>query len=197
MNSGKLIDKLKNAWVNIRQRCYNQNHPNYKKYGAKGISVCEQWQRFDNFAHDMGAPPSLDHTIDRINPLGNYEKSNCRWATQKTQQNNRTNNHRYEYDGKNLTLIEWSDHTGIPRKTLFNRLQRGWSIKKTLTEKSIKGRNQSYEKNLVTFNGKSQTIKEWADELGIKQGTLQDRLNRYKWPLERALTSEIIKGRPR
>lgn len=192
MNLKKLTKKARNTLTNMKSRCNNKKCNGYEKYGAKGIRVCIRWNSFDNFLQDVGLPPTLDHTIDRINPLGHYEPSNCRWATQKTQQNNRTNNHRYEYKGKKLTLVEWADHTGIQRKTIFNRLKLGWSLEKALTEKPILGRNQSYGNNLVTFNGKSQTIKEWAKEIGIKQNTLQDRLNRYKWPVERALTTKLI-----
>lgn len=196
MNNTKLVDKAKNTLTGMKQRCYNVNYNGYKKYGARGIKICERWNKFENFLEDIGLPPSLEHSIDRINPFGNYEPSNCRWATQKTQQNNRTNNHRYKFQDKNLTLIEWSDHTGIARKTLFNRIKRGWPLERVFTEKAIKGRNQSHDV-LITFNGKSQSIRAWAKEIGINESTLQCRLNRQYWPVERALTEGLVIGRPR
>lgn len=79
------------AWWNMLQRCYNPNSHNYKWYGAKGVTVCERWKRFENFFVDMGTKPSPELTLERKNTFGNYEPSNCVWATQKDQQNNRRN----------------------------------------------------------------------------------------------------------
>jgi hypothetical protein len=78
-----------NAWVRMRQRCYNENRDNYRYYGGRGITVCERWRSsFENFFADMGPRPSPAHSIDRINNDGDYEPSNCRWATRSEQMKN-------------------------------------------------------------------------------------------------------------
>ena len=69
------------AWMNMLARCRNAKHPRFKQYGAKGVTVCERWLKFENFIADMGKKPSPDLTLDRINPEGNYEPSNCRWIS--------------------------------------------------------------------------------------------------------------------
>lgn len=75
------------SWACMRDRCQRPNHEHFKYYGGRGISVCERWQKFENFHADMG--PSKGLTIDRIDVNGNYEPSNCRWATREQQQANK------------------------------------------------------------------------------------------------------------
>lgn len=74
-------------WTGMLRRCTNQNFKAFKYYGGRGISICDRWLKFENFLSDMGIrPPNL--SIDRINNDGNYEPSNCRWATASQQRNN-------------------------------------------------------------------------------------------------------------
>lgn len=68
----------------MKQRCSNFNHKSYWNYGGKGIRVCHRWLKFKNFFEDMGQRPSIDYSIDRVNPHGNYEPSNCRWILKRT-----------------------------------------------------------------------------------------------------------------
>lgn len=84
------------AWGSMLSRCTNPNDARYKNYGARGIKVCEPWQSYSVFLADMGRRPTPKHSLDRIDNDGNYEPSNCRWATAKQQMNNRRVSKRFE-----------------------------------------------------------------------------------------------------
>jgi len=82
------------SWLGMKSRCLNKNASNYKYYGALGVQVCDRWREsFASFFEDMGPKPSKQHTIDRINPFGDYEPSNCRWATKVEQSQNQRRKH--------------------------------------------------------------------------------------------------------
>jgi hypothetical protein len=77
------------AWKNMRTRCLNFRNKNFADYGGRGITICERWDDFANFFTDMGARPTPQHTLDRIDNMRGYEPSNCHWVTRKAQANNR------------------------------------------------------------------------------------------------------------
>ena len=122
-------------WSGMRQRCKYPRDPGFKNYGARGISVCERWDDFAAFLADMGQRPSADHSIDRINNEGNYEPSNCRWATAAEQNANTRANHLITFKGETLPLTHWARRTQLSRSTIFNRLKRGWPVSETLTRR--------------------------------------------------------------
>lgn len=135
------------VWHSMLQRCCNPRLANYKNYGGRGITVCERWLEFANFLEDMGDRPSAKHSIDRIDNDKGYSKENCRWATQSQQRRNARSNRLLAFNGSVKCVTEWSEHLGIPRHVLQLRLNRGWSIKRTL---STPARNYNVSPSRVT-----------------------------------------------
>lgn len=122
-----------NIYCGIKNRCYNKNHHTYKRYGGRGITMCDRWiNSYENFIADMGRRPVGDYSIDRIDNDGSYSPENCRWATRSEQGNNRSQNHRITFMGVDMTMKQWSEYTGINNTTLSSRLKCGWSIKDAL-----------------------------------------------------------------
>ena len=103
--------RLYNIWSGLKGRCNNPNDPRYDRYGGRGISVCEEWnksfQSFYDWAINNGYSEEL--TIDRIDNDGNYEPSNCRWSTNKEQCNNRATNINIKIGNATKTLTEWCE----------------------------------------------------------------------------------------
>ena len=124
------------SWSQMKQRCYNKKDPQYHNYGQRGIAVCGRWlNSFEAFLEDMGERPSLLYSIDRYpDKEGNYEPSNCRWATSKQQARNRRSNVMLTFQGETMCMSAWAEHIGIPRKTLEKRLNcHGFSVEEALT----------------------------------------------------------------
>lgn len=123
------------VWRNMISRCTNPNVESYKNYGARGITVCERWLKFENFFEDMGEPPD-GLTIDRVDNNGNYFRGNCRWATRVDQARNRGGKRKtvtLTFNGFTLSLVGWSEKLGIAREVLSRRYYAGWSTEKILT----------------------------------------------------------------
>jgi hypothetical protein len=113
------------AYTQMKQRCYNKIHKKYKNYGERGIKICNEWLiSFDNFYQDMGNKPTKKHSIDRINVNGDYEKSNCRWATDYEQRANKQNTVIFELNGLKMHQNEWARKLGISSTNLIKQIQR-------------------------------------------------------------------------
>ncbi len=122
------------TWEDMRRRCFSPTHRDYKDYGGRGITVCARWNSFANFRQDMGARPPA-HSLDRRDNNGPYSPDNCHWATIDIQNNNSRANHFIEFDGKILTMAQWSRVLGIKKYTIYNRLSvLKWPIERALTE---------------------------------------------------------------
>lgn len=131
---GKYNSPAYNSWIAMKTRCNNQNHKHWVDYGGRGISVCERWiNSFENFLTDMGERPE-SHELDRIDCNGNYERDNCRWVISKVNCRNRRSNNLLTFNNQTLTVMEWSEKTGIKRSTINERLRRNWPIDQVLTK---------------------------------------------------------------
>ena len=131
---GKSKDRVYWVWAGMINRCTSPHHQFYHRYGGRGIKVCDKWKDFAGFYADMGEPPTVKHSIDRIDSNGNYEPGNCRWILQHEQSRNLTTNFNIEYQGKTQPLVSWSEELGISYTVLQSRLRRyGWSVEKAFT----------------------------------------------------------------
>ncbi|MEM7556346.1 MAG: hypothetical protein AAF378_20040 [Cyanobacteria bacterium P01_A01_bin.84] len=121
-----------NAWHNMKQRCNNPKYRDYHNYGGKGITYDLAWENFANFLADMGKCPN-NLELDRIDSNKNYCKSNCRWADEETQANNRLNNRYVTLNGKTQTIAQWCRELNLNYSSVMGRLKLGWDEAKALT----------------------------------------------------------------
>ena len=116
-------------------RCYLPSQTSYNRYGGRGIAVCDEWHDFMNFYNwSIKNGYSDNLTIDRIDNDGNYEPSNCRWATRIEQSNNVSRNKRLTYKGRTMTVSQWSRELGIDRRTLDKRIRKKWPLERIFNE---------------------------------------------------------------
>ena len=193
---GESGTRLYRIWCGMRQRCNNPNHKNYDIYGGRGIRVCDDWNDYEifrNWAMSNGYSDKL--TIDRIDVNGNYEPNNCRWVDFVVQSNNRSNNHIVKYGDEFITVAELAKMTNNKYNTVSTRINHlNYSVEDCVNievGKSEKG------KRYIEFNGKRQTVTDWARELNMSPETLFSRLNDSKWSIEKALTEPIDKSKKR
>ena len=123
------------VWLGMKRRCRRPKARDYGNYGGRGVRVCERWRKsFKAFFEDMGARPSPEHSIDRIDGEGDYEPGNCKWSTRREQNRHRRDNRFFEFNGEKLCLTDWAKRYGMRKVTLHDRLARGMSIEAALTK---------------------------------------------------------------
>jgi hypothetical protein len=128
---GMTHDPIYRLWVSMMDRCYRSNVPNFRFYGARGITVCERWHTFQNFHADMGDRPE-GTSLDRIDNSRGYEPENCRWSALTAQSRNTRRNRHLTLNGRTATVAEWSEITGLSPQTIASRLRRGKSVEEAL-----------------------------------------------------------------
>ena len=125
---GRSHTRLYDSWYKLNKRCYDDNNKDYQDYGGRGIRVCDDWRNDINVFWDWSINNGYNDnlTIDRIDVDGNYEPNNCRWATPIQQGRNRRNNRMITIGGQTKCVSEWSEISGVNRKTIMSRLRYGW-----------------------------------------------------------------------
>lgn len=124
-------------WNGMIRRCYHKNSTGYSKYGARGVTVCQEWrdsfEAFQSWARGSNCTPDL--TLDRREADGPYSPENCRWVSQTVQQRNRTNNRYGEAFGESKLICEWSEDERcvVGDATLRTRLHKGWELELAMT----------------------------------------------------------------
>lgn len=175
------------SWTAMRQRCLNPRNPAYPRYGGRGVAICPEWDDFATFLRDMGPRPSPEHSIDRYpDGTGNYEPTNCRWATDYEQSNNRSINHSILAFGREQNLSQWALESPVDAETIRHRIAQGWH-----PEQAIATPANAELFHFIEFDGKRQHLAAWARDIGISAGALKQRLKRG-WTVERTLTTPGI-----
>jgi hypothetical protein len=190
------------AWLSMRDRCERASHPAYARYGGRGIRVCARWGDYACFLEDMGRRPSAKHSLDRINNDGNYscgrcgecreggQTLNCRWATSRQQNRNRSDNRTLTHGGESLTVAEWVERSGLNNVTFRARLRAGWPLEKILATPPDVSRRPPQARRYLTHGGETLTAAEWIARTGINKRTFYGRLH-MGWSIDRILATPV------
>ena len=172
-------ERIYKVWCCIRNRCCNPKNTSYKNYGGRGIKLCDEWLKFDNFynwaisnGYKVDILPNGKNrlTIDRIDVNGNYEPSNCRFVEFLEQQYNRRNTIYYNYKGKKYNLLELSKKLGISTSCLKIRIKRGWNENDICKKPTLKNSKK------VIYKNKEYTLSELSKFLNIAYKELYRKL---------------------
>lgn len=123
---GMSDSKVYAVWCRIKSRCTNPKHSNYKDYGGRGITICDEWIEFDQFFADMGYKGD-GFSIERKDNNKGYSKDNCVWATAKEQANNRRNTFYLELGGEKIPISVFAKNNNISRSKIYQRIRSGMS----------------------------------------------------------------------
>jgi hypothetical protein len=131
---GQTYHPLFQTWINLKSRCYNENHKSYKYYGGRGITMSDEWKNsFFAFKNDIGERPSKKHSIDRIDNYKGYFPDNCRWVTMSEQCRNKRKTVFFEYNGEKKNLNDICDDLKLSHNMVYNRINKlGWNLEKAL-----------------------------------------------------------------
>lgn len=178
------------SWNAMHQRCEQPSHEAFARYGGRGIRVCDRWRVFENFLADMGIRPE-GMSIDRIDPNGHYEPSNCRWATRTEQARNRRDTVKVIANGVVESAAAVTARLGLTRDRVASRLSAGMSNERAVSPRDLRGTNQP-RAHVIEFDGKRMNRAEWERHLGLPKDLLRHRFERG-WSIAEALTKPARK----
>lgn len=141
------------SWSGMKARCFYEKHEAFDNYGGRGITVCDKWLKFAGFLEDMGVKPA-GKELDRIDPNGNYEPSNCRWVTRQENVDNRRCTQMITHNGVTKPLTHWARDLGITRKALKRRLDRNWPVSRAVTTGKLENGQKIYSRYNPANGGK-------------------------------------------
>ncbi len=187
-------------------RCEYKNVKAYPSYGGRGIRLSARWRAsFWAFWEDMGAAPSQNHGIDRINPDGNYEPGNCRWATPKEQARNKRRTRYVAYKGNMMPLTEAVEVAGnlIHYEAAWIGIKQGkWTVERAVETPRTKlspnsfektGKRYAWKRRTYSYKGQMISIREALaiTGLSIVPAMVRDRMVRQGWSFEDAVERPI------
>lgn len=196
------------VWMRMRDRTSNPNTKHWKDYGGRGIKFCNGFDYFPNFLAIVGRRTTPKHHIDRKDNDSHYSCGECdecrqngwvmnvRWVTNRENANNRRSNHKITINGETLTATQWAERNGLSPHTVIGRINNGWnlteaatmSVKDAIRRHTLKSSKSRKTNRVITFNGKTQILSDWARDLGMQESSLGHRLD-SGWSLEKALTT--------
>lgn len=162
------------TWRDMLARCEQPSSRNYKWYGEKGIKVCKRWHDYRAFLKDMGRKPTPKHTLDRIDPDGDYCPENCRWATPKEQAMNKKSTTIIEWNGEKDSITGWAKRLDMVVPVIKRNYEMGLPL-------DTRCRPRANRK----INGR--TVHEWAEYLDVKYAALARFLRTHDWDTDAAI----------
>lgn len=190
-------EPLYRVWRSMKRCCRAPvGTDDWRRYAGRGIHVCDRWADYANFRDDMLPTWRRGLTIDRIDNDGNYEPSNCRWATKKVQARNRRTNFYISYNGETKTVAQWAEDTGIPVSRIYQRIVKlGWPPEKALSPRTFEHNHQPAKgrtnTRLLTYSGETLPMHVWAKRHNMSSGLLHARLTKLGWPVDRAISEPV------
>lgn len=182
----------------MKDRCYNKNHEAYHRYGGRGITVCDRWRNdFEKFYIDMGEVP-VGLQLNRKENDGPYSPDNCEWTTAIDNSNNKSNNLMITIGGKTQTATQWAREAGLGRAVVWKRYKAGYSGYDLIAARSLHGDGLKRRSNrtMLTINGETKLLTDWAAETGIGVATIHNRM-KYGYSGSDLISKEDLRARYR
>lgn len=182
---GKSNSRIYHIFRDMHRRCENSQRPSYKRYGGRGITVCDEWNKENGFCNfydwSMTNGYADELTIDRIDNDKGYSPDNCRWVDYVTQANNTSWNKHIEYNNETHTMAEWGRIRSLRPSTIKNRLNHGWSVSEALGFDEHVTHHK--DEVLYTINGETHNIRDWCRIQNLSVDTVRYR-REHNWAPE-------------